>query len=90
VGQWMAAAHARRELDRIAGAREAWERAIELDRETAEAHEGLARLLEGEEMYAEALKELDWLTSRRPADPDLKVRGLAARHGAKLQRQIGK
>ena len=88
--QWIATANARRELDRFADAREAWQRAIELEPESAEAHDGLARLLEGEELYAEAQRELDWLAARRPADPDLKLRSLAARHGAELQRQIGR
>ncbi len=90
VRQWIAAARARGELERIAEARAAWESAIEFDRDSAEAHDGLARLLEAEEMYAEAQRELDWLLARRPDDPDLKLRSLAARHGAKLQRQIGK
>ncbi len=89
VEQWIAVAKARGELERIPDARGAWERAIALDGDRAEAHDGLARLLEVEELYAEALPQLEWLASRRPADGDLKLRLVAARHGAKLNRQIG-
>jgi len=87
--QWIAVAKARGELERIAEARGAWERAIALDGDRADAHDGLARLLEAEELYAEALPHLEWLLARRPADADLNLRLIAARHGAKLNRQIG-
>ena len=89
VAEWSAVAGACEELDRPADARRAWERAIELDRDRVASHEGLARLLEAEEHYAEALPQLEWLLSRRPNDADLRLRHKAAVHGAKLQLEIG-
>ena len=87
--QWIAVAKARGELERVADARAAWGRAIALDGDCADARDGLARLLEREELYADALPQLEWLASRRPGDGDAKLRLIAARHGAKLNRQIG-
>ena len=88
VPQWIAVATASGELDRIDDARKAWGHAIELDREAVPAHEGFARLLEAEELYDEALPQLQWLLAKRPTDPDLRLRYKAAVHGAKLQREI--
>ncbi len=89
VAHWTAVALACEELDRTGEARRAWGRAIELDRERPASHESLAKLLEAEELYAEALPELEWLLSRRPNDDALRLRHKAAVHGAKLRREIG-
>ncbi len=89
VSQWIAVATAYGELERIDEARKAWGHAIELDREGLPAREGFARLLETEELYDEALPQLQWLLAKRPTDPDLRLRYKAAVHGAKLQREIG-
>ena len=89
VPQSVAVATACAELDRIADARRAWARAIELDPDRVASHEGLSRLLEAEELYAEALPQLEWLLAHRPPDAELRLRHKAATHGAKLQRQIG-
>ena len=89
VPQSVAVATACAELDRIADARRAWARAIELDPDRVASHEGLSRLLEAEELYAEALPQLEWLLAHRPPDAELRLRHRAAVHGAKLQRQIG-
>ena len=89
VPQWIAVATACGELERIGDARQAWGRALELDRDGLPAHEGFARFLEAEELYEEALPQLQWLLAKRPTDPDLRLRYKAAVHGAKLQREIG-
>jgi len=89
VPQWVATAKAFEELDRLGDARRAWEKAIELEPGRIVSHEGLVRLLESEELYAEALPQLEWLLARRSNDADLRLRHKAATHGAKLQRMIG-
>ena len=89
VGQWVASAAACEELDRGADARRAWERALEVDRDRGPTRDGLARFLEADEQYADALPHLEWLLAKNPNDAGYRLRHKAAVHGAKLQREIG-
>ena len=89
VVHWVASATANEELNRGADARRAWERALELDSDRGPTRDGLARFLEADEQYADALPHLEWLLAKNPNDPGYRLRHKAAVHGAKLRREIG-
>ena len=89
IAQLVASAAACEELDRGDDARRAWERALELDRDRGKTRDGLARFLEADEQYADALPHLEWLLAKNPNDAGYRLRHKAAVHGAKLQREIG-
>ena len=89
ITQWVASAIACEELDRGVDARRAWERALDLDRDRGPTRDGLARFLEADEQYADALPHLEWLLAKNPNDAGYRLRHKAAVHGAVLQREIG-
>lgn len=67
-----------------------WHRAAAAAPDDFAVHDEFAKFLEREERYAEAIVELEWLSSRRDRDPSVRDRLEAAKHGAKLAAEIGK
>ena len=76
------------ELGDAARAQEAWRLALAADPESAWVRERFAAWLEGEELYAEALEQLEWLQTHARAAPNLRDRVDAAEHALRLQAQI--
>jgi len=87
--QYIAIAQACAELDLPADASLAFQNAIKLTPERLEWHGQYADWLEREEMYEEAVQQLEWLRNNFPSrNNNLQDRIIAAKHGAKLQRDI--
>lgn len=89
AAQILAAAFAADELGRADEAVAALRRAIELEPNRAEIRDRVARWLEADERYEEALPHLEWLFRKSPTNPALRDRLDAARHALKLRKEIG-
>lgn len=79
----VAVAAAKAEL-RSADALGAWEYAAKTDPEYTPARDGLARFLETDERYGDAVPHLEWLASKTPNDRGVADRLRGAKHGVAL------
>lgn len=82
--QWAAVAQAHEALGHPTEAANAWVEAVTLAPRRYDLREQYAQWLEREEVYDEAMVQLEWLMQRRPNDSTLIDRHDAARHGARL------
>ncbi len=88
--QLAAGASAAEQLDQTDVAVAFWRRAVALTPESEPIRDGFARFLERDERYSEAVQQLEWLSGRRYRDPSVRERLEAARHGAKLEKELAK
>ena len=88
--QLAAAAAAAEELGDAPAAAGFWQRAVTAAPNSETVREGIARFLEREERYADAIPHLNWLVGKRYRDAALKDRLEAAKHGAKLAAELAK
>ena len=65
-----------------------WRRAAERFPDDVVVRDRLARRLEAEELYEEALPELEWLTARQPSNSGFGHRLAGAKHALKLKAEI--
>jgi tetratricopeptide (TPR) repeat protein len=65
-----------------------WRRAAERFPDGVVVRDRLARRLEAEELYEEALSELEWLTARQPGNSEFGHRLTGAKHALKLKAEI--
>jgi tetratricopeptide (TPR) repeat protein len=88
--QCVAIADACQQLNRPNDVVAAWRKAIELAPRKIEYRNRFARWLEAEERYEEVIEHLEWMLDQDPRNLELPDRILIARHGAKLQQEIGR
>ncbi len=88
VDQTIAAAIAADELGRTEEAAMALRAAVEQAPHRVDVRDRVARWLEADERYEEAIPHLEWLFRKSPNSPAIRDRLDAARHGLKLRQQI--
>lgn len=88
--QLAAAANAAEELGETERAVGFWQRAVKATPESEPIREGIARFMERDERYSDAIPHLNWLIGKRYRDAALKDRLEAAKHGAKLAADLAK
>lgn len=87
---WIAWGRACEELGADTDAMEVWRRGIDTFPGSMHMRHHLARRLEADERYVEALSYLEWMVSAFPGRQDFRDRLDAARHGTKLQQELGR
>lgn len=67
-----------------------WREAVKRNPESELVHDGFAQRLEADELYGEAIEQLEWLVRFSPHSSVFRDRLEAARHGLELEKELAK